>query len=119
MTRSARLLPLAALPLVAGCTYTVDVYNNTTQDLVLEIVQDDPVGPDWVLSSDRVSAGQHHKFGPERVHMGAVAISIVTERDREKHIRARLARGHSVWDIYEREGEHGPVLELVRRDTEK
>jgi hypothetical protein len=116
MTRPALLLTLAVPALLAGCSYTVDVYNNTSQDLVLEIVQVDPLAPDWVLASDRVAAGHHHRFGPERVHMGAVAVSIVTERDREKHIRERLVRGHSVWDIYEREGEHGPVLELVRRD---
>lgn len=114
----ARITLAAACLTLAGCTYTVDVRNTTTQPVFVQLLQIDPVQPDWVLASERVAPGAYAKLGPTRVPFERVVVQAGNQTQKSVDARYKLTAGHTDLDVGQRPGEDGRdeiIFTLERR----
>lgn len=70
MYRAAALL--AALCILTGCTYTVEVQNMASEQISVRLLQIDPVMDDWSLAAVRMPADETTTLGPVRVPFATV-----------------------------------------------
>lgn len=94
-----RLGVLAAACVLGGCTYCVDVRNTTQQPVLVKMVQVDPIQPDWVLASQRISPGDYAKLGPSRVPFERVVIEVDNQTERSTLARYSISPGSTRLDV--------------------
>ena len=84
---------------LAGCTYSVDVRNTTSQPVFVEMIQVDPLQPDWVLASERIAPGGYAKLGPSKVPFEQVAVKVGNRPANSVDARTRIKPGLTLLDV--------------------
>ncbi len=92
-------IPAAFTALLAGCTYSADVRNTTNEPVFVQMLQIDPVQPDWVLDSARIAPGQYAKLGPKRVPFQRVVIDVGNQTHNSVNGRTTITPGGSRLDV--------------------
>ena len=84
---------------LAGCTYTADVRNTTSQPVFVQMLQIDAIQPDWVLASARIAPGDYAKLGPARVPFQRVVIDVGNQTEKSVNARVRIRAGDTRLDV--------------------
>jgi hypothetical protein len=96
---------LPALLVLAGCTYTADVRNTTSEPVFVQMLQIDPIQPDWVLATARIAPGQYAKLGPRRVPFERVVVDVGNQKQKSVNARLRIRTGMTKLDVGSRPSE--------------
>lgn len=109
------ILMLGAL---AGCTYTADVRNTTSEPVFVQMVQLDAIQPDWVLASARIAPGDYAKLGPARVPFQRVAVDVGNQAEKSVKGRTTIRPGTTMLDVASSKSttREETVFSLHRRD---
>ena len=110
----------AALASAPGCTYTADVRNTTNEPVFVQMLQIDPIQPDWVLASARIAPGDYAKLGPKRVAFERVVVDVGNQKKQSVNGRMRIRTGTTKLDVSskpsEEAGREETVFLLEKRD---
>lgn len=110
--RRIRIMSLMGAGALAlqGCTYSADVRNTTSQPVFVQMLQVDPIQPDWVLASARVAPGEFVTLGPKRVPFQRVVIDVGNRAEKSVNGRTTISPGLTRLDV-------GATVTIDRNET--